>query len=136
MSNHINLGPIAIRVGSKGLAKWGWPRLRIGGLSFWSRSNNGDRHLAAYHPRKSITWVWYVAVSNKRSVRGYSSIFGEQEIARLHELYLAGNPYCGPRKWYHRFWQPASRRTGQWHDYLRLPFGYTLIIGRQEAMWR
>lgn len=28
--------------------------------------------------------------------------------------------------------QKATKRTGQWHDFYRLPFGYCLIIGQQD----
>ena len=36
MGNWIALGPVRIRIGSKYLAPWGFPRLQIGGLSLWS----------------------------------------------------------------------------------------------------
>ena len=132
--NHLRIGPAIIRIGSRGLAPWGFPRVQLGGLSLWTRTNIGDLHLIGYHPRKSITWMWYVGIT-KRS-RGYAPIFSREEIKRLAVLFVTGNPYVGPTRWFHRFWQPDFRRQGQWHDYLRLPFGRALVIGHQKAMWR
>lgn len=132
LPNHVKLGPVIIRIGGRGLAPWGYPRLQIGGLSFWSRCNNGDLHFAGYHPRRSITWLWYVGIT-KRS-RGYYEIFSKAEIKRRAILFVTGNPFVGPTRWFHRFWQPDYRRKGQWHDYLRLPFGRMIVIGHQEAM--
>lgn len=62
MINHIKIGPVIIRTGSKNLAPWGFPRLRVGGLSLWSWSNTGEWMPASYHPRSSITWLWSVAI--------------------------------------------------------------------------
>jgi hypothetical protein len=72
----LKLGPVTIRVGSKYLAKWGFPRVQIGGLSFWSRDTGGRLHLAAYHPRGCLTWHWFVALY--RSGHGHSGWFDLQ----------------------------------------------------------
>lgn len=32
----------------------------------------------------------------------------------------------------HVMFQRAHRRIGQWHDYVRLPFGWTLTISHQD----
>jgi hypothetical protein len=130
MKNHIRIGPITLRVGSKHLAPWGFPRVQIRGLSLWSWSNNGDLHLAGYHPRRSITWLWYVAVGRNRQR------FGRQDIERLRELHRSGNPHVTPPSWLDHFVRRDARRVWQWHDYLRLPFGFSIIIGRQAPMWR
>lgn len=134
MRNHYSIGPLRIRVGGKNLSPWGFPRVQIGGLTLWSRTNTGELHLAAYHPKSSITWIWYVGLT--RRARGYSPLFSREERRRLAVLFVTGNPYVGPDRWYHSFWQPSYRRVGQWHDYLRLPFGWALVIGRQNRMSR
>jgi hypothetical protein len=56
--NYVRLGPVAVKVSSKHLAPWGYPRLQIGGLSLWSWWNDGDFCPASYHPQSSITWLW------------------------------------------------------------------------------
>lgn len=134
MRNHLRLGPVIFRVGGKNLAPWGYPRVQIGGLSIWSRTNTGELHLASYHPRSSITWLWYVGIT--RRSRGYAPVFSREERDRLAQLHAAGNQYVGPPRWYHWFWQPAHRRLSQWHDYARLPFGLAAVIGRQDRMER
>lgn len=58
--NYLTCGPISIRVSRKHLAKWGFPLVRLGGLSLFGRDNTGRLQLAAYHPRKSLTWHWFV----------------------------------------------------------------------------
>lgn len=63
MGNWLRVGPLVIRTGSKHLASWGYPRLKIGGLSFWTRSNDGELNLAGYHPRSSITWLWFLRLT-------------------------------------------------------------------------
>ena len=132
--NYVHIGPVTIRTGSRYLAKWGFPRVQIGGLSLWSWTNSGDLQIAAYHPRASITWLWYVNVTKRN--RGYAALFSKEERDRRARLFVTGNPYVGPTRWFHRFWQPDYRRINQWHDYLRLPFGFALMIGHQEPMWR
>ncbi|WP_398472933.1 hypothetical protein [Tardiphaga sp.] len=62
LRNYLRLGPIHIKVSNKYLANWGYPLLKIGGAEFWSRSNDGRRMLAAYHPRSSLTWLWALYV--------------------------------------------------------------------------
>lgn len=132
--NHISIGPVRIRTGSRYLAKWGFPRLQIGGLSIWSWSNSGDLLLASYHPRRSITWLWYFGITARG--RGYGKIFSRESREHLATIYAEGNPYASRPRWFHRFWQPATVRRNQWHDYAWLPFGYALVIGHQKPMWR
>lgn len=131
MTNHIRLGPVTVRLGSRGIAKWGYPWLQIGGLSIWSRTNDGDLHLAAYHPRRSITWLWFIGLSKRQP-----DMFGWEEFRRIAKLYAQGNPHACPPRWYHRFCRLAVWRRGQWYDYFRLPFGRTIMVGHQEPMWR
>ena len=109
--------------------------LRIGGLSLFTRTNTGDLSLAAYHPKRSITWLWFVHIT-RRPGRGYAATFSHEERNRMRTLHEQGNPHAPAPRWYHAFWQPAVMRRGQWSDHLRLPFGYTAIIGHQNAMPR
>lgn len=132
---YIKLGSLLIRFNSKGIANWGYPRVEIGGLSFWSWTNAGDFSLAAYHPRSSLTWLWFVHISS-RPGRGYLPTFSRAERERLWALYLDGNPHVSRPRWFHAFWQPARMRRGQWNDFVRLPFGFAAIIGHQERMPR
>ena len=67
--NHIKVGPVIVRIGSKHLASWGFPRLHIGGLHFWSWTNSGQLILAGYHPRSSITWLWSLWIDPRRPWR-------------------------------------------------------------------
>lgn len=62
MSNWVKIGPVRLRIGSKHLAPWGFPRVAVHGLSFWSWTNGGDLCLASYHPASSITWLWALYV--------------------------------------------------------------------------
>lgn len=99
MKNYFKIGPLRVRVSSKHLAPWGYERVGIGGLSFFSRSSDGAMILASYMP-KGQTWHWSFSVHKRKWPRGW--------IAR------------------------DRLRTGQWHDYYRLPFGRELIISRQD----
>lgn len=76
--------------------------MRIGGFSFWSRTSAGGRTLVSYHPRTSPTWYWSVGIEKTRR-----------------------------EPWSKNFCF-APTRSNQWHDYIRLPFGYDLIISRQD----
>lgn len=79
----------------------------MGGLSFISRKSDGSVGLIAYHPRDCITWHWSVSLTRRQ----------------------AGI-------WKYRPWALCSRATsrrGQWHDYYRLPFGWSLCISRQDG---
>lgn len=105
MSNYITIGPVRLRVGSKGLASWGYPRLQVGGLQIWAHINSGGVTLASYHPHDSTTWHWSVQIRRNRLTSRRA-------------------------KW--SIWQPSTRRSGQWHDYIRLPFGWEISIGRQD----
>lgn len=58
--SYIHIGPVAIRVGTKGLASWGYDMIHVGGLSIGSRVNDGSLNLISYHPRSSLTWLWFV----------------------------------------------------------------------------
>ena len=69
MRNHIRLGRVSVRIGSKHLAPWGFPRLRVFGLSFWTWTNSGQLCLAGYHPRSSITWLWSLWVDPRKPWR-------------------------------------------------------------------
>lgn len=73
------------------------------GLRFFSRASDGNLVLVSYHPRRSSTWYWSVALSHKP----------------FHDIAWASVT-------------PAEYRKGQWHNYYRLPFGRTLIISRQD----
>jgi hypothetical protein len=42
MRNYLILGPVRIRLSRKHLAPWGYPFLKVGGLSVLSRMNTGD----------------------------------------------------------------------------------------------
>lgn len=62
MSNYITAGPIALKVSNRHLAVWGYPLLKIGGLSLWTRDSGGGLGLASYHPASSLTWLWGLSV--------------------------------------------------------------------------
>lgn len=68
-----------------------------------SRASDGSIILASKHPKGSQTWHW--SISLKRNA-------------------LSSNVW--------RFWHRAEARWGQWHDYYRLPFGWWLIVSRQD----
>ncbi len=134
MKNHLRLGPVIFRIGGKSLAPWGYPRVQIGGFAIWSRTNNGEVHLASYHPRSSLTWLWYVGITKR--ARGYSPIFSRDELNRRARLFVTGNPYVPMPRWWHLFVQFDAKRVGQRHDYIRLPFGRAIVIGQQDRMER
>jgi hypothetical protein len=65
-------GPVAIRTGwMPNTVRWGQPRVRIGGLTLWSRSNSGAFIPASYHPNWSATWRWTIWISKDRHHRGW-----------------------------------------------------------------
>jgi hypothetical protein len=66
MGNYLSLGPVRLRVSSRHLAPWGYEWFGIYGLSLFSHSNSGEFILASYHPRKSITWIWSLAIGKRR----------------------------------------------------------------------
>lgn len=74
----------------------------MSGLRFFSRASDGSIILASYHPAGCPTWHWSVSIIKSRIER--------------------------------RWWLISRdpRRTGQWHDYLRLPFGKALCVSRQD----
>lgn len=69
MRNYVHLGPVSIRVSRKHLASWGYPLVRIGGLSLLTWDNTGRLQIASYHPGWSITWLWFVAIDKRLRVR-------------------------------------------------------------------
>jgi hypothetical protein len=117
LGNFITLGPVSLRVGSKHLAPWGFPRIRIGGLSLWSWTNSGHFVPASYHPRSSITWIWSAWIYRREIA------FTAEGRAMLARLYTEGNPNVARPRWWHRFIIPAVNRRGQWTHLVRLPFG-------------
>lgn len=127
MRNYLTLGPVRLLVNRQYLASWGYPRLSIGGLSLWSKSNNGDRTLASYHPRDSLTWHWSVSIT-KRNPAMWSA---EAREGRA-QLYREGNPFITAPSWRDRFMILTNNPRGQWHNYFRLPFGRALCIARQD----
>jgi hypothetical protein len=66
--NYVTLGPVRIRISKRHLADWGYPIFSIGGLSFFTRSTNGDMIMVSCHPKGSITWHWGVTWSKTQQV--------------------------------------------------------------------
>ena len=66
MRNYLTIGAVRLRVSRRHLAPWGYARLAIGGLEFFSRMNTGDLIIASYHPSSSHTWLWSVSVARRR----------------------------------------------------------------------
>jgi hypothetical protein len=128
--NFISLGPVTLRVGSKHLAPWGFPRIQIGGLSLWSWSNSGQFVPASYHPRSSITWLWTVWIRREQ----YSFWFSKEARERMARLYAEGNPFAPRPRWFHPFVIPARVRRGQWTHYIRLPFGFVASVMCQHRL--
>lgn len=120
-------GPVFIRLSRRNLAEWGFEAVRIGGLSLWSRTSGGDRMLASYHPRTSSTWHWSVSVA-----KGRTAMWTEDAQRGRRILWFAGNPYAPRPRWWHRFVQHPAMHQGQWHTYIRLPFGRSIIISQQD----
>lgn len=100
MKNYILFGPVALRISSRLLAPWGYERIKIGGLSLFTRTSAGDLSIASYHPGGQSTWNWSLTLMHW----GTSNTW----VAR------------------------SKIRRGQWHDYYRLPFGYSLCLSRQD----
>ena len=71
--------------------------------SFFKRDSGGGLILACYHPRSSDTWIWSLSLIRK-----------QKWLKRVYSR--------TPREW----------RRNQWHDYLKLPFGYQLCLSRQD----
>lgn len=67
------------------------------------RASDGSITLFSKHPKECLTWHWAVSITRKKHVQ-----------------------------WGWRLWTRDSRRTNQWHDYYRLPFGWTLIFSFQD----
>lgn len=68
-----------------------------------SRASDGSIVLLTKHPRYSVTWHWSLSIARKPIVA-----------------------------WGWRLWTRSGRRSGQWHDYYRLPFGWTLTWSAQD----
>lgn len=87
MGNYLRLGPVHLRVSTKHLANWGYPAVRIAGLSLLTRDNGGRLHLASYHPKGCTTWHWFIALYRSRGARrGWFNLqrhkgFGERGVA-------------------------------------------------------
>lgn len=73
------------------------------GLRFFSRASDGAIVLVTRHPVGCPTWHWSVSIHKRGSA-------------------LWSYPLIGR----------APNRSGQWHDYYRLPFGRTLIVSHQD----
>lgn len=84
MSNHVRLGPVIIRTGSKHLAFWGFPRLRCHGVSVWTWCNDMSLILISYHPASSLTWLWSVGIRRCKNL-GFSA---QKFSQRHHYLWL------------------------------------------------
>jgi hypothetical protein len=126
MRNHVAIGPLRIRIGSRNLARWGYPRIQIGGLSLWSWTSSGHFVPISYHPRSSITWLWTVWVYRRE--RAFTSA-GRADLARM---YAEGNPFVAKPRWWHRFFIPDARKSGQRIHLLRLPFGAACVVTQER----
>jgi hypothetical protein len=76
--------------------------MRIGVYTLFARQSDGGLNLITCHPLDCGTWHWSMSVSPSRVFR--------------------------------RWWLISrdTRRTGQWHDYYRLPFGRSLTVSHQD----
>jgi len=124
MRNYLTLGPLKLLISRKYLASWGFPLLRVGGLSLWSKSSNGERILASFHPRDSLTWHWSLSITKQ--------MWSAEAREGRAQLYREGNPYVTAPSWRDRFMSLTANPRGQWHNYYRLPFGYALSVARQD----
>lgn len=73
------------------------------GFRAFSRASDGSITLLSYHPLSCPTWHWSASLTRR-----------QRYLKRL----VSRTP-----KW---------ARQGQWHDYVRLPFGWALCISRQD----
>lgn len=105
--SYLVMGPLRIRTSTKYLSKIGLPALSIGGLSIWQRDSGGRFMPFAYHPRGSLTWHWTATI-----------------------IPVVSRKRAWSHTWAHI--TPESFRRGQWYDYFWLPFGYELMICRQD----
>ena len=67
------------------------------------RASDGSILLMSKHPVGSNTWHWSISVTREPIV-----------------------------EWRGRLWTRSTRRCHQWHDFYRLPFGWTLIWSAQD----
>jgi hypothetical protein len=67
------------------------------------QASDGSLVIATKYPKGCRTWQWAAYLTRKSHVT-----------------------------WGWRLASLAKRRSGQWHDYFRLPFGWTLIVSRQD----
>ena len=101
MRNYLSFGPISIKLHNRGHAPWGYPSIRIGGLSLFDRASNGNLILASYHPRSSATWLWAVSIGERN---GDCTICRSRlRVGQWHDFYNFGSrSLCIARQDYHR----------------------------------
>lgn len=58
MGNYVKIGPLAVRVSTKGIADWGYPLFATRDYAFLMRDSGGGLCLAGFNPHDSLTWVW------------------------------------------------------------------------------
>lgn len=112
MKNYIHIGPVSIKVNSKNLAFWGYPRIKIGGYSIWDWDNNGSFMPAAYHPQESITWIWATRLTRKRGRVTHS--YTHNNGGSKSYLLLFGWQFI--YDWQHPMWKKkrAQVSDGRW----------------------
>ena len=71
-------------------------------FNFFTRDSGGGLTLIGYHPRWSLTWIWSLSLQRWKNERSW------------------------------RILQIDPHRSGQWHHWLSLPFGYALLLSRQD----
>jgi hypothetical protein len=85
MRNYLTFGPIRLLVSRRHLAPWGYEILGVWGLSFLSRTNDGDLILASYQP-KGETWHWSVCLARRKADRGWIQR-DSQRHGQWHDYY-------------------------------------------------
>jgi predicted metalloenzyme YecM len=89
MRNFISFAGICLRINNKNLANWGFSRLRVGPLSFGSRTNGGDYCLISYQKHNEC-WRWAVYVTSR--------------------AYPVGRSKRRKGQWHDYYWLPFGRR--------------------------
>lgn len=123
----VSIGALRIRYSWRGVARSGYPVIEYHGLALFTRHSDGALGLASYHPRRSTTWIWGVSVSNRDPAR-----WSAERRAYRAELWREGNPHAPRPRWWHRFINRDAVRRSQWHDYYRLPLGWSLVVAHQD----
>lgn len=101
MRNYLSFGPVSIKLHNRGQAAWGYPGIRIGGLSLLARSSNGNLVLASYHPRSSMTWLWSVSLGRRNGDRTICR--SQHRVGQWHDVYNFGRrSLCVARQDHHR----------------------------------